>query len=126
MERPFKNNINSIINSLSDLDSSLTEVEQLKQQINKFSYTLPVSSTEYYNNINNLIANLNSIELKINDTRHYNFFIKDGVWIFSYPSPYSILSKEVDPLLSEEKEWFAKIKKEWGWKDDACWNLPTN
>jgi len=126
VERSFKKNVDSIINSLPDLDPYLTEAKQLKQQINKFSYTLPVSSTEYNNNINNLISDLISLELKITNTIYYNFSIKDDVWTFSYPSPYSILSKEVGSLLTEEKGWFAKIKKEWGWMDDACWNLPTN
>lgn len=125
-ERSFKNNINLIINSSTpNLDSYLIEMERLKQQVNDFFHVSPVSNAEYRNDINNLISSLNSLELKIDNTKNYNISIVNGVRTFSYSSPTAILSKEVDPLLTEEKEWFAKIKSEWGWQDDDCWHLPT-
>lgn len=109
-ERSLKSNIGLTANPYqASLNFYLTKINTLKQQMNEFLSDLngfSFSDIEIYKNQANAInSDLNSLESKINSTKSYSISI----------SPVSSLLSEVDPLIQEEKNWFAKT---------SCKNLP--
>lgn len=109
-ERSLKSNIGLTANPYQvDLNFYLIEINKLKQQMNEFLSDLngfSFSDIETYKNQANTInSDLNSLESKISASKSYSISI----------SPVSSLLSEVDPLIQEEKNWFAKT---------SCKNLP--
>lgn len=116
-ERTLKSSVDFVASSyMPDLNLYLNSINKeqsifiptkatLNQYLNQLN-SLSVSGIENFKNeVGNLISELNSLESKINDAKSYSF---------SYPLASSILSG-IDPLIQEEKAWFAKT---------SCKNLP--
>lgn len=102
-ERTLKSNINYVGNSyISDLNFLLNQIKEKQQKLGQYLNELNNSNVSdvglLKNEVNNLISRLNPLEQKINEAKNYSI---------SALSPSSVLS-EIDTLIQEEKEWFAK------------------
>lgn len=109
-ERTLRSDIGYVASSyVPDLNFFLNQVKNSQQKLSQYLAELNNLSVPNVgllkNEVNNLISRLNSLEPKINEAKSYSV---------SVPPPSSFLS-EIDPLIEEEKAWFAKT---------SCRNLP--